>query len=89
MGATHQSVKDPQNPRLEQEYDGVRLAPDNDEEYKGLQHAFRLAVEAAISNPAIRQAIATEVENRIIKTYKTWETQGGRNGSRPWPFPSP
>jgi hypothetical protein len=83
MGATHQSVSG--NAVREQDYDEVRLAAENDEQYRGLQHAFRVAVEAAIKNDAaVKAAVASEVQRQIIDKFKT-----AKANRAPWPFKVP
>lgn len=89
MGATHQSVKG--NAVQVADYNNARLDAVSSTEYDGLVHAFRLAVEAAItSNPAVQAAVAQEVQQRIITVHQAWLAAGGHGArNNPWPFKKP
>ena len=63
-----------------------------DDEKKGLEQAFRQAVENAIFNPGAdaitranaSQAVQGKVMNEMLRKYKDWLATNGRD---PWPFP--
>lgn len=82
MGSVSTSVGN--NLALQQALNNIKLAAANVTEYEGLEHAFRLAVESAINNnPAVRNAVAAEVQNQIINVFNA-AAAGAR---RVWPFP--
>jgi hypothetical protein len=64
----------------------------NDDEKKGLEQAFRQAVENAIFKPGadaitrtnVSQAVQGTVMNDMLRKYKDWLATAGRD---PWPFP--
>jgi hypothetical protein len=85
MGAVSTSVNN--NLALQQAVNNIKLAAASITEYQGLEHAFRLAVENAINNnPAVRNAIAAEVQNRIINVFNA---AAAAAAGRVWPFPPP
>jgi hypothetical protein len=84
MGATSASVR---GGAVQTALDQIKLAAMSEDQYKGLEKAMRAAVETVInSDPAVKSAIATEVQKQIIDKFRAAQGAGARAS---WPFPWP
>ena len=67
------------------------VKPLSDDEKKGLERAFRKAVQDAIFSPGadaitkanVSQAVQDKVMDDMLRKYKDWKDAGGQD---PWPF---